>query len=351
MRPPGRASSGMMPARQTSIDRWERDKGTLSEAYRISGNYYYSGDCAPITCWLVDHEPEVIARTRLGHLPCPRRSSTRLTGNIKLGYGDAPSLEDTPRQRSYSRRDLRTGRDLHDETEIPHAVLSREVAGHVTRRAAAETGLKEGTPVILAECDVSSTATGLGVTEDGGVGIIVGTAHVVSVCQSELVFGPETGALTVLMPYLDAKYLKLTGPSIATPNLDWFVDNFGDADRTAAAGEGLSLYDYLDRQLKQIPAGSDGVLYHPYLSPGGERAPMRKPAAKGNFFGLDMHHTRHHLLRSVYEAVRVLGAGLCPGNRCRTQGNRPGRRRLQEPRLVPDRSGCHGLPGHGAGRG
>jgi sugar (pentulose or hexulose) kinase len=284
------------------IDRWGRD-GTLSRAYQISGNYYYSGDCGPITRWLIDHEPEVAARTRWTIFP-PANIVYRLTDQIKLAYGDPPSLMDI-RKRTYSDEIFDLIGAAPMRASFPDPSPSTSVAGLVTRAAAQATGLREGTPVVLGECDVSATATGLGVTADGQVGIILGTAHVVSVCQADLYIAPETGALTVLLPYVDGTYLKLTGPFIATPNLDWYVENFGGSDRAEAAQAGMPFYDYLDSRLRTIPAGSDGIVFHPYLSPGGERAPIHKPSAKGNVFGLDLRHSRHHLLRSIYEGVAL----------------------------------------------
>lgn len=284
------------------IERWAAD-GTLGRVYQISGNICYSGDCASVGRWIVDHEPEVVAKTRWALFPAAA-IVYRLTGNIRLGHGDAPSLSDI-RRREYSDEafELLGVTALRDK--FPAPTPSRQIAGEITRDAAEATGLATGTPVVLAECDVSSCATGLGAMEPGAVGILLGTAHVVLICHNQPTWAAQTDALSVLLPYLDDKYLKLTGPSIATPNLDWFVDNFGHGDRAAAAEAGMPFYDYLDSQLRDIPAGSDGVLYHPYLSPGGERAPFRKPSAKANFFGLGLHHSRHHLLRSVYEGVAL----------------------------------------------
>jgi sugar (pentulose or hexulose) kinase len=284
------------------VDRWA-DDGTLSRAYQISSNYYYSGDCGPVTRWLIDHEPDVAARTEWAIFP-PANIVYRLTGQIKLCYGDPASLMDI-RKRVYSDEIFDLIGVSSMRSKFPDPSPSTEVAGAVTRAAAEATGLKEGTPVVLGECDVSATATGLGVTADGEVGIILGTAHVVSVCQAELIIGPETGALTVLLPYVGGTYLKLTGPFIATPNLDWYVENFGAIDKSEAAHAGMGFYEYLDSRLQQVPAGSDGIIYHPYLSPGGERAPIYKPSAKGNFFGLDLRHSRHHILKSIYEGVAL----------------------------------------------
>jgi len=52
---------------------------------------------------------------------------------------------------------------------------------------------------------------------------------------------------------------------------------------------------------KNIPAGSDGLLFLPYIL--GERAPIWNSYAKGNFFGVTINHTKAHLVRSVMEGV------------------------------------------------
>jgi xylulokinase len=50
-----------------------------------------------------------------------------------------------------------------------------------------------------------------------------------------------------------------------------------------------------------VPAGSDGLLFLPYLT--GERTPHPDPLARGAFVGLTVHHGRPHLTRSVLEGV------------------------------------------------
>ncbi|HEY4148272.1 MAG TPA: FGGY-family carbohydrate kinase, partial [Chitinophagaceae bacterium] len=51
----------------------------------------------------------------------------------------------------------------------------------------------------------------------------------------------------------------------------------------------------------QAPPGSDGLLFLPYIL--GERAPLWNPRAKGVFFGLDINHTRAHMIRAVLEGI------------------------------------------------
>ena len=44
-------------------------------------------------------------------------------------------------------------------------------------------------------------------------------------------------------------------------------------------------------------------MFHPYLSPAGERSPFTKPSAKAQFIGISMEHTTDHLMRAVYEGI------------------------------------------------
>ncbi len=77
----------------------------------------------------------------------------------------------------------------------------------------------------------------------------------------------------------------------AAGSLRWFRDAIAPGaafgDLAAAAGE--------------VPAGSDGVLFLPYLS--GERSPYPDPHARGAFTGLTLAHDRRHLTRAVMEGV------------------------------------------------
>ena len=129
---------------------------------------------------------------------------------------------------------------------------------------------------------MSACATGVGAVQAGDVCIILGTAHIISICLDEPIFEPEVG---LQMTHVDGKFLKLVPPAIATPNLDWYLETMGHADRAHAEAVQLDVFQYLEGQLAEIPPGAEGVVYHPYLSPMGERCPFTKLTAKGNFLG------------------------------------------------------------------
>jgi xylulokinase len=77
----------------------------------------------------------------------------------------------------------------------------------------------------------------------------------------------------------------------AAGSLGWFR-------RVVAPGAG---HDELDTEAAAVPAGSEGVLFAPYLS--GERTPHADPNARGAFVGLELGHGRGHLTRAVLEGV------------------------------------------------
>lgn len=69
------------------------------------------------------------------------------------------------------------------------------------------------------------------------------------------------------------------------------------------ASQVLNNHDYkaLDLRAKEISAGSNGLLFLPYLT--GDRTPHMDPHASGMFIGLKLDHTDAHLIRAVLEGV------------------------------------------------
>jgi xylulokinase len=60
-------------------------------------------------------------------------------------------------------------------------------------------------------------------------------------------------------------------------------------------------YDVLTQEAAQVPAGSDGVMWAPYLM--GERTPHLDPDIRAALVGLAASHGRGHIVRAVLEGV------------------------------------------------
>lgn len=81
----------------------------------------------------------------------------------------------------------------------------------------------------------------------------------------------------------------------------WVRDVMAAAEVETAKNLGIDPYEVLTKIAERVSPGSDGLLFHPYLS--GERAPLWNPNARGSFFGLSLHHKKEHMIRAVLEGV------------------------------------------------
>jgi len=99
------------------------------------------------------------------------------------------------------------------------------------------------------------------------------------------------------------RWMRMLAAMTATPNLDWFLKELGAGLSHPPSGAGDELYRGLEKVVDSVPPGSEGVVFHPYLFPGGERGPFVKPTARASFTGLSLNHSCKHLLRAVYEGV------------------------------------------------
>jgi xylulokinase len=80
-------------------------------------------------------------------------------------------------------------------------------------------------------------------------------------------------------------------------SLRWFRNHFGGN----ASGGGADAYDVLTNEAAEAPAGSDGLLWAPYLM--GERTPHLDSSARAALIGLTASHSRAHVVRAILEGV------------------------------------------------
>ena len=109
------------------------------------------------------------------------------------------------------------------------------------------------------------------------------------------------------MKISEATFASEPGWSLSTVSLSaggsfrWYRDTLCQEEREAAARRGVDSYELLTEEAGHVPAGSQGLIFLPYLT--GERTPYPNPHARGVFFGLTIRHTKAHMTRSVMEGV------------------------------------------------
>ena len=80
--------------------------------------------------------------------------------------------------------------------------------------------------------------------------------------------------------------------------VSWFKREFGKREEDEALRLGIAPEVALDRQTIDIPAGSMGLLVHPYWHPR-----ENDPLSKGAMIGFSGEHTRAHVYRAIIEGI------------------------------------------------
>jgi xylulokinase len=254
----------------------------------ITGNDALTGFTAPKIVWVRDHEPEVWQR--VAHVLLPKDFvRLHLTGDHALDKADgAGTILFDLAARDWSPVVLEAL--AIDPSWLPPTFEGPEITGVMTAAAAEATGLRPGTPVVAGGGDQAANAVGVGVVDPGTVALSLGTSGVVFAATDRPIIEPA-GRVHAFCHAVPGRWHLMSVMLSAAGSLRWFRDalapgvEFGDL--VAAAGE--------------VPPGSDGLLFLPYLT--GERSPHPDPLARGAFVGLTVRHDRRHLTRAVLEGV------------------------------------------------
>ena len=243
--------------------------------------------------WVRENEPENWKRVR--HVMLPKDYVRfRLSGERAIDMADASGtlLLDVTHRR-WSSEVLKA--TALDERILPALYESPDVCGQVSAEGAAATGLKPGTPVVAGAGDQAAGATGMGIVRPGAVSATIGTSGVVFAATDCPALDPK-GRLHTFCHAIPGRWHVMGVTQAAGLSLRWFRDQFG-----AGAEDGRDPYDRLAEEAARVPAGSEGLLWAPYLM--GERTPHLDPNARGALTGLAVSHTRAHVIRAIMEGV------------------------------------------------
>jgi len=275
-------------------------QGVARQAFEICGTSVFTGSQAAQLAWLRENEPESLRRARV-IFHAKDWLFYKLTGAISSDETDESLTMLRMSTRQYDRELFRIFgiEDLY--AKFPPVKPTQENTATILPRIAAELELRGETPVGSGPMDVAACALGTGAIEHGQASSVLGTAGIHQVIMSEPILEPKMIGMT-LCHGVKGRWMRMLAAMTATPNLDWFLKELG-AGLSNPPGAGEELYRHLEKVVNSVPPGSDGVIFHPYLFPGGERGPFVKPTARASFTGLSLNHSSKHLLRAVYEGV------------------------------------------------
>lgn len=260
----------------------------FSRLIELTGNRALTGFTAPKILWVRDNEPDVYEKC--AHILLPKDYIRfKLTGDYATDLAGAAGTS----LLNVAERQWST--EVLEALNIPQSWLPKvhegtEITGEITEAIAELTGLKAGTPVVGGGGDQAAGAVGMGCVSPDKIGVTVGTSGVVFAPLSDYAFEPE-GRLHAFCHSVPEQWHFMGVMLSAAGSLQWYRDTIAPEVS----------FDDLLAETEDIPAGSEGLLFLPYLT--GERTPHPDPLARGAFIGLTSRHTRGHMTRAVLEGV------------------------------------------------
>jgi len=243
--------------------------------------------------WVRDNEPEIWRRFRQVLLP-KDYVRFRLTDEHAIDVADASGtlMLDVAHRRWSDEMMSAAGLPM---SCLPKLYESPEVCAHISEAGAEHTALKLGTPVVAGAGDQAGGAVGMGIVRAGAVSATIGTSGVVFAATDTPAMDAK-GRVHTFCHAVPGRWHVMGVTQAAGLSFRWLRDLL----RRTSGSSDLS-YDDLTREAENIPAGSDGVLWAPYLM--GERTPHLDPNARGTLTGLAASHGRGHVTRAILEGV------------------------------------------------
>ena len=173
--------------------------------------------------------------------------------------------------------------------QVPAAQPIGTVLGGLRHAAAAALGLRSGTPVVAGVNDGTASMLGAGLLVAGDAVDTGGASGGIAIYADRPISVP---GLYLAPAPLPGRWVVGGAMAALGASLDWL--------RSTVLGDRWAL-EALLAEAAAVPAGSDGLLFLPYLA--GERAPIFDEGARGAFAGLTLAHGRGHLVRAVLEGA------------------------------------------------
>ncbi|MDO7907860.1 xylulokinase [Paenibacillus sp. JX-17] len=254
----------------------------------IARNRALEGFTLPKILWVQEHEPELLDQASLFLLP-KDYVRYRLTGDYAMDYSDAAGtlLLDVA-GKTWS-EDILNAFQLKSSL-CPKLVESFDEVGTLLPEIADQTGLLASTKVFAGGADNACGAIGAGILSEGQTMCSIGTSGVVLSYEERKNLDFEGKVHFFNHGEKDAFYIM--GVTLAAGySLTWFKDTFAPQQS----------FDHLLAGVDQIPPGSGGLLFTPYIV--GERTPHPDANIRGSFIGMDAGHKLPHFARAVMEGI------------------------------------------------
>jgi sugar (pentulose or hexulose) kinase len=276
---------------KSEVDSFSREIGK-NTLHRITGK---PADHAPVVyrlAWMKKREPHLFEQ--IGMI-CDVHTYMvwKLAGVFKTSWASADPLGLFDLQRRRWSPLVLSVLGLNED-QVPEAYRPGTILGKISEEASALTGLSTGTFVVAGGGDGQAAGLGANALTSGRAYLNLGTAVVAGVYGKRY---RTSKAFRTMISCSESGYYYECSLRAGTFALDWFIRSVLKIDPSKES----AIYTLLDREALEVSAGSDGLLYLPYLC--GAMNPYWDMDARGAFVGLSSFHTRGHLYRSILEGI------------------------------------------------
>lgn len=292
--------------------RCEKEVNEIKNGYaelikRVTHNPLNTMCTLPKVLWIIRNEPEIWKRAVKFIFP-KDYINFRLTGNLQTDLSDASgtSLYNIEKQ-TWSDEILEQFSLTKDK--LPNIYFSTTIIGELTAKAAEETGLKKGLPVVAGGSDAVVELLAIGIKSANQCKLRLGTSGALSTVVNNIENLPDKNVYCWSYVLPNIWVLDINTRTCAHA-IVWLRDVFFK-DKPKI----VETYRYIEQEARSVSVGSEGLFFHPYLL--GEDAPYWDPKIKASFFGCTITHKRSHYARAVLEgtAYALRDARLIFGNR------------------------------------
>ncbi|MBN1890619.1 MAG: FGGY-family carbohydrate kinase [Thermoflexales bacterium] len=246
--------------------------------------------------------PEIYART-FKFLNVLDYMNLRLTGRLAATFDSIlTSWVTDNRDPDDIRYDARLVRDSGiDAEKFPEIVPCTTVLGTLRADVAGQLGLAADVQVVAGSIDNTAAAIGSGAVEDFSPHLYIGTSSWIAAHVPFKKTDPISSLASVpcAVPH---RYLLTALQATAGGNLTFLRDNIlYHQDELLQEERAPDVFKVMDKMAEQVPAGSNGVLYTPWIW--GERAPVDERTLRAGLYNLSLHNTRADIIRAFLEGV------------------------------------------------
>ncbi len=264
----------------------------------VTGAAPHSMYSLPKLMWIKEHEREIWSRTKCVCL-IGDFLVYKLTGRRLIDYSLAA------RTMGLDIKAKEWSREVFDAAGVDSALLSAiaptgTLAGAILPEVSSELGLRKNIDVVICGHDQVAAAVGAntrtpGIATDGG-----GTVQCVTPVFTDI---PQEGGLQKhnysIIPFLTGEtYCSYAFTFTGGALVKWYIDQFMESQKSRAAADGITIYDYLERQMRDEPTG---ILVLPHFA--GAATPYMDNGSKGAFVGLELSSTYADLYRAILEGI------------------------------------------------